>query len=205
MKQVHTIDDLAALKAMTDPLRKEIIRALQPEPRTTAQLAAILQEKPTKLHYHVTELERNGLIELVETRMKGNLQEKYYRSVAEMYRVDPRLFQEGPQALEAFYDNAVGLLDNAALDLRSAIQSGRITSQESARSVSSLLYLCLTPEEAEEFKRRLESLITEYGKKGRSGTEGGALLSLHFFPMTSLPEFTPPPGEDRPEDDENQH
>src|SRR3954463_2765977 len=94
--RVHTISDLAALRAISDPLRTRILRELRDVPRSTAQVAARLGEGTTKLHYHMNELERNGLVELVETRQKGNLIEKYYRAVAGFFRVDPALFQEGP-------------------------------------------------------------------------------------------------------------
>src|SRR4051794_8691867 len=109
--RVHTIADLAALRAISDPLRTRILRELREVSRTTAQVAGILGEGTTKLHYHMNELERNGLIEVVETRQKGNLIEKYYRSVADFFRVDPALFQAGPEALEAFYTSAAGMLE----------------------------------------------------------------------------------------------
>jgi DNA-binding transcriptional ArsR family regulator len=183
MKRVHSIEDLSALRAMTDPLRKQILRELQPEPRTTARLAAILGEKPTKLHYHVHELERHGLIELVETRMKGNLQEKYYRAAAEYYRVDPRLFQEGPESQEAFFDHAAGLLDRTALDLRAAIRDGQITPEESAKSLATLLCLHLSPEDAASFRSRLEGLVAEYRERSDPSEAGAVLLSLMFIPL----------------------
>ena len=191
MNPVHTITDLSALRALTDPLRKEILRLLQREPRTASQLAAALGEKPTKLHYHVTELERNGLIELAETRMKGNLQEKYYRAVAELYRVDPRLFADGPEARSAFYDHATVTLDHAGLDLREAIGAGRVTAAESGRALTSLLRLHLPPEAVEELRSRLDALLSEFRGKSRPDLPDAAALTLLFYPLAP-PSDTPP-------------
>lgn len=196
MKRIHTVEDLVALRALTDPLRKEIIRELQHEPRTASQLAAALGEKATKLNYHVTELERNGLIELVETRMKGNLQEKYYRAAAEMYRVDPRLFAEGPEGQDAFYEHVSGLLDRSALDVREAIRSGRITPDESGRALTSLLHLRLTPARADEFRARLEALVSEYRDPSGEEVPVGAMLTLLFCPLRPLAAGDPAPDND---------
>ncbi|MBW3625847.1 MAG: helix-turn-helix domain-containing protein [Armatimonadetes bacterium] len=196
MKPLHTIDTLPALRAMADPLRKEILRELQAAPRTTAQLAARLGDKPTKLHYHIQELERNGLIELAETRMKGNLQEKYYRSVAECYRVDPRLFQEGPEAQEAFYDDVVGLLDRTALDVRKALQEGRMTANETSKSLISLLHLHLTEADVDELRRRLAELLEEFRERGRSEGDRVAALTLMFFPLAPHAALALRPGDE---------
>jgi DNA-binding transcriptional ArsR family regulator len=195
MKRIHNLDDLSALRALTDPLRKAIIRELQREPKTASQLAAALGEKPTKLSYHVLELERNGLIELVETRMKGNLQEKYYRAVAEMFRVDPRLFAEGPEGEDAFYEHVTGLLDRAALDFREAIRSGQITPDESRRALASQLHLRLTPEQAAEFRDRLEALLAEFREKPSENTPIGAALTLLFCPLKPLTTGDIPPAD----------
>lgn len=183
MPSVHSISSLAALKAISDPLRARIIRELRQTPRTTAQVAALLGEGTTKLHYHISELERNGLIEVVETRQKGNLVERYYRAVAEFFRVDPLLFQEGPDALPAFQTNVTSILDTAALELHDAVRKGEITPAESGQSLRSLLRLQLTPEQVQDFRSRQEALVAEFREK--SGPEGtaGVLLTLLLVPL----------------------
>src|SRR5690242_3449122 len=42
-----------------------------------------------KANYHVRELERHGLVELVEERRKGNVTERVYRATAESYVISP--------------------------------------------------------------------------------------------------------------------
>lgn len=85
------LDSLAQLGALAHPLRQRALRALADEPRTNKQLAALLGEPPARLHFHVRELERAGLIALVEERPKGGVLEKYYRAVARGFRLGPAL------------------------------------------------------------------------------------------------------------------
>lgn len=73
------------LKALTHPLRLQIVRSLADKPQTTNQVAEILDQCPLNLYYHMRVLEEAGLIEVVKTRTKGNLIERYYRSVARVF------------------------------------------------------------------------------------------------------------------------
>lgn len=95
------------LRALAHPLRQRILSALVEMPRTNKQLATLLHESPARLHFHVRELARAGLIALVESRPKGGVIEKYYRAVASSFRLDP--------ALGAVASGVEGLVD-AALD-----------------------------------------------------------------------------------------
>ena len=188
---VYTINTLATLRAISDPLRTAIIGELREAPRTTAQVAAALGESATKLHYHIGELERNGLIEVVETRQKGNLLERYYRSVAPFFRVDPSLFHGGPEALEAFVTNMVSTLDTTAFNLHRWARAGQLTEQEVSQSLRTLLRLRMTPELRDEFRARLEALVAEFREK--SSPEGHASLSLTllFLPLADPPDPGP--------------
>ena len=46
-----------------------------------------LNEVPSKVHYHVKELERIGVLEIVETKEKGGVIEKFYLPTAEIFKV----------------------------------------------------------------------------------------------------------------------
>jgi len=73
------------LKALTHPMRLQIVRCLADKPQTTTQVAELLDQCPLNLYYHIRVLEEAGLIEVVKTRTKGNLIERYYRSVARVF------------------------------------------------------------------------------------------------------------------------
>ena len=84
---VQTVTDLAQIRALADPLRLRILRALSGVPCTTKQVAIVLGEKPTKLYHHVEALERVGLIHQTETRRNRGTTEKYFQAVAAQFQV----------------------------------------------------------------------------------------------------------------------
>ena len=51
-------------------------------PRTTKQVAELLDQPPTRLYHHVAALERAGLLVLTERRQNRGAVEKWYTSVA---------------------------------------------------------------------------------------------------------------------------
>jgi DNA-binding transcriptional ArsR family regulator len=176
------VDTLDALRALSDPLKLRILESLRPAPLTASQVARHLGEKANKLHYHVAELERTGLIRVVETRQKGNLLERYYRPAADFFRVDPALFGKGPEALGAFYQSVTGILDQTAADLRAAIDAGRVTEAQAAASRRVMIRSRLTEADAAEFGRRLDELLAEFGKRSLPAGGSRIALTLLFYP-----------------------
>lgn len=87
MRDELVIQSISQLRALAHPLRQRILRALADEPHTNKQLAALLNESPARLHFHVRELAEAGLIELVQEVPKRGVVEKYYRATARNIRV----------------------------------------------------------------------------------------------------------------------
>lgn len=82
MRDTLTISTVEQIQALGHPVRQHVLRLLTREPLTNKQMATRIGISPGKLHFHVRELERAGLIEIVEERPKGGVVEKYYRAVA---------------------------------------------------------------------------------------------------------------------------
>ena len=107
--KTHVVRDLEQAKLLADPLRLKILQAFAQEPRTTKQVADLLEESPTKLYRHVDALHEAGLLELKEERPKRGTVEKYLVAIAHKFVIDPTLFlPEGeteflPQAEEFIY------------------------------------------------------------------------------------------------------
>src|SRR5579863_3964276 len=87
----YEIENIEQLRAVADLLRLRIIDMLGKQPMTATQLGERLGEAPAKMHYHVRELEKVGLLKLVETREKGGILEKYYQPVARELSVNKAL------------------------------------------------------------------------------------------------------------------
>lgn len=93
--EVFGVTDPEALKSLAIAERVKILELFEDlEPRTAKQIATELGENAARLHYHVKELVRVGLLEQVDTRVKGSIVEKYYEPVAKVIQVKLQLMIE---------------------------------------------------------------------------------------------------------------
>ncbi len=163
METFYEIKNIDQLKAICDELRLSIIKALRQEPMTASQVAARLGENPNKLYYHFAELERFGLIRLVETRAKGNVLEKYFEAVAKYFTfANNEIFHtdevEGPAA---FYALANSIFNFSLAHLGAAIEAGRFTVADIDEAVPEFTRVRLSPEQAQSFQQRLNAIADE--------------------------------------------
>lgn len=73
-------------KLLESALRIKILHVLSKEERTSKQAAELLGASPGNIHYHIQKLYNGGLLQLVRTQTVGGVIEKYYRSVATVFR-----------------------------------------------------------------------------------------------------------------------
>ena len=76
------------LRGALSPLRRTLLRELG-EPASAAALAARLGESRQRVNYHVRELEKAGLVEIVEERRRRGCTERVVRATARAVVVDP--------------------------------------------------------------------------------------------------------------------
>jgi DNA-binding transcriptional ArsR family regulator len=93
MLDVAIIDDPAAAEVSLDPTRARLLAALV-EPASATMLAAKVELPRQKVNYHLRELERHGLVELVEERRKGNVTERVLRATAASYVISPAVLAD---------------------------------------------------------------------------------------------------------------
>ena len=70
------------------PLRRRILEVLR-EPDSASGLSRRLELPRQRLNYHLRELEKASLVELVEERRRGNCVERIFRATARSYVIDP--------------------------------------------------------------------------------------------------------------------
>lgn len=70
------------------PLRLRLLHMLR-EPDSAAGLARRLELPRQRLNYHLRELEKEGLLELIEERKKGNCTERILKATARSYLISP--------------------------------------------------------------------------------------------------------------------
>jgi len=88
MYDVTVIDDPAAAEASLDPIRARLLAELA-QPGSASTLGTRVGLTRQKANYHLRELERHGLIELVEERRKGNCTERVLQATAASYVISP--------------------------------------------------------------------------------------------------------------------
>jgi DNA-binding transcriptional ArsR family regulator len=164
--EVFMISDLETLKLVADPLRLDILERMRVEPRTVKQIAAELAVAPTRLYYHVKQLEDRGLLRVVDTRIVSGIIEKRYQTSAYRLSVDPSLLVPGEDGSnEAVEVRLALILGEAAAEIRRGVRSGLIDLQTEAvadgGAVLGRTWLKLTPADAQRFLERLNDLFRE--------------------------------------------
>ena len=76
--------------ALLDPARLRIMESLG-EPDSAAGVARRLKIPRQRVNYHLRELEKQGLVELVAERKKGNCMERLVRATARYYVISPEV------------------------------------------------------------------------------------------------------------------
>jgi DNA-binding transcriptional ArsR family regulator len=88
MFDVAVIEDAAAAEVSLDPMRSRLLAELA-EPGSATMLAAKVGLPRQKVNYHLKTLEKHGLVELVEERRKGNVNERVMQATAASYVISP--------------------------------------------------------------------------------------------------------------------
>jgi DNA-binding transcriptional ArsR family regulator len=184
--EMYNLETIEQLRAVSDRLRVRIFEALGRRPMTVAQLSDQLGLAHAKVHYHVRELERVGLVRLVEMREKGGILEKYYRAVARDLTVAPTLLRsippdEGVAALGEFLQwTASGFLRAFRQRLGKRPPEGAVASLNAGT-------LFLTHDEVAELLRQMHALTLPYAEpRGVPGEREHAFAQLLY---TELPQL----------------
>lgn len=185
MQDQYIISDIKQMKALSHAARVKILSVLTEKPMTAKQLADHFGEEPAKTSYHVKQLLKVGLVELVSTRETQNgIIEKYYRAVAREFQTDPYLARqpEGRTPIEAGFLRALNRTQSEFLRAYQDAAEGD--------AHGGLAYafegLRLDSEQAAQFERELRGLVQRHAA-GSPGIEApGANYTFHFvlYPRT---------------------
>ncbi len=193
MLERYEINNLEQLRAIADVLRLRIIDMLQEHPMTVTQLGEALGIAPAKVHYHVRELEKVGLLQLVETREKGGILEKYYQPIARDISVSNDLFMSAPSNESLAATSA--WLDQMKEDFQRAFR----TALEEKKAEKSFLILgsvrlYVTEEEHKALAKQLIDMLKPY--ENRRGIEGEQSTALFIvgYPQPSPQDMPQPRG-----------
>lgn len=162
------IHDRETLKVMADPLRSQILEILLDTPHTIKQTAAKLGLTASKLYYHFNLLEKHGLIDIVETRMVANLEEKLYQAVSTRFELAPGLLATNTEEGKATANEMViSILDTTRDDILRSLQARYFQLEHGApehprQIVINRLISRLSEVQVAEFLDRLIALLKDF-------------------------------------------
>jgi DNA-binding transcriptional ArsR family regulator len=179
MRDVLYLERIEQAEALLKPQRIEVLRQLA-EPRSCTEVAAVLEQTPQRVYYHVKRLVEAELVGQVAERRVRGIHEGVYQAIARSYWLSPRLV--GPIGLRRARDELslghlldlveqvqadIGALDRTAPELPSLGISGEIRIPAGRR-----------PEFLDDLRSTLQDLFTRYG-----GAEGDAFrLAVACYP-----------------------
>ena len=163
LPEVYNLESIEQMRAIADQLRQRIMQELLLAPRTATQVAEVLGLAPAKVHYHIRELERVGLVKLVFTREKGGILEKYFQPVARNLFVDEELLQHTPP--EEYIDLANRLLGDVRANFVNALSRTVAQPQEHDFLTLRLGHMWVTPDEFTQFKEEFAALELRYQQR----------------------------------------
>ncbi len=88
----YVIRDLGQAKLLTDSFKLKLLERFADEPITTKQVADLMGEKAPRLYRHVDALVEAGLLELIKEQPKRGTIERYYKTIASRFELDPEIF-----------------------------------------------------------------------------------------------------------------
>lgn len=191
--EMFTIERLDQLKALTHPVRQQLLEEFAGEPRTTKQAATRLGHKATRLYHHVAALEKAGLIELVATRPVRGTTEKYYSTIARYVRIDPSLLAaESPTAIHAAgLDLVDGILGNVRRDIAALLES---EDRDSSRKEDEVMFVQVDvgsdPDVVRRVRARIDEILEELDTESRDAGEetpgpGSHRMVIGWYPRAS--------------------
>jgi DNA-binding transcriptional ArsR family regulator len=185
----RVIDDLDALRAVSDPLRLKIVELTATDPSrgwTAKELAASLGTSQTKLYHHLALLEEHGFLRVAETRIVSGITERRYAATAHGFHVDRGLFAGtgGEAAMAATLD---AIFEKARGEIVTSLHTGLINPADPEpghpRMALSVTDVRLSPAGVRKVMRQIERLKAIDDLDEADGAHYGFLLA--FYPRTS--------------------
>lgn len=167
----YTLQSIEQMRGIADSLRIRIFEALAQRAMTATQVGDELEVAAPKAHYHVRELERLGLVKLVETRERGGILEKYYRAIARNLVAPAQLLQSSePGEVEAAITE---IFNNLSRSFLTAM--GRIAKQDGDSFEDHMIGMdgttvWMTPKELKQTLKLIADVIAPY--RERRGVPG---------------------------------
>ena len=171
------------LRAMSHPVRGNVLDLLLERAATVNELAAALGRPKSTVAHHVKVLVDAGMLQVVRTRRVRAIDERFYGRTARLFRVG--VINWAPTDTPDVGDN---LLSIAGVEAAPAHEADDL--------LCSLRHARIPRQRADEFWEHVVALLQEFARLPRSGdTVFGFAVGLYPTDQPTLPE--PDPGPER--------
>lgn len=162
------------IKALSHPLRVRILRILMKRRATVQQLADELEEASGRVHYHVKQLEKAGLISLVHEQEKLGVMEKYYQAVAPVFELDG-MIGDVPTVVKSF----LAIWKESETRIRDFLSVTKLEPEPDSTDLFLFTQPSLTEQQAQELVSQIQELLSKYDSDSEPGTKYNIVIVLH--------------------------
>jgi predicted ArsR family transcriptional regulator len=194
--------DPAKLRVLADPVRSFVVYSVVAEAKTVKQLAAELDCPPTRLYYHLEQLQKHGLVFVERTRVVSGITEKSYRAAAKDWVLDrsdlAAVQGYDPARLDALL---AFVFDQSRLEIQRQAETGALDLSRRAPARGALVayrnVLKLSDAQADRLYSRLLAFWQEYDEIAKQPAEDGRFyaFSVALYPnaLSSQAQTQPVP------------
>lgn len=93
MREILVVDDPDTIKILMGGKSGDILDLIDSREMSVSEIARAMKINPGSAHYHLKELEKRGLVDMVREETKGNVVKKYYRAAARRIFLDSSRFK----------------------------------------------------------------------------------------------------------------
>jgi DNA-binding transcriptional ArsR family regulator len=183
--QLQVLSDARQLGLALSPLRRQML-ALLDEPDSAVGLARRLNLPRQRVNYHLRELERAGLVELVQERRRRGAVERQMQTTARAWVIDPSLLATHSVEAATVQDGfSSAYLVSTAAHAISAVAELRERAEASRRRLATLTVETEitfgSPRELRTFARDLQACIAELAQRyHRAGGRRYQVIALAY-------------------------
>ncbi|WP_326554964.1 helix-turn-helix domain-containing protein [Micromonospora sp. NBC_01813] len=184
----RVIEDVATLKALADPIRMRVLELAMSEPErtwTAKELARIIGVPPTKIYYHLNQLEQHQLVHIRDTRVVNGIIEKQY-GAGQLNLTFHRRSGDEPSSAQEIVSM---LLDQTRDEIEGGLTAGTISASSEApdpvRMVLSRGVAEIPQHRIAEFRQELLALMHRFEEasvareSGAGGHRFAMLVAMH--------------------------
>lgn len=178
----RVIEDVSTLKALADPVRMNLLDLTQAEPErtwTARELAAIVGVLPTNIYYHLNMLERNGLLQVRDTRVVNGIIEKHYGCGQRSVTFQRRVGEGGEGQREVVWALLTEIRDEIDTGLAKGTMKMSREAPNRERALVSTAFVEIPEESIKAFRDELVALVEKYEATGVPGVKFKVVAAMH--------------------------